>query len=78
MVIFKDHVNVFNSTYLVHIYFFYYKCLTVTVRDDQMAYICGSSIYASLHVSGVYNTIHIRQHLDGMEETTGKMYKCMN
>ena len=37
-----------------------------------MAYICGSSIYVSLHVSGVYTTIHIRQHLDGMEETTGK------
>ena len=37
-----------------------------------MAYICGSSIYFSLHVSGVYTTIHIRQHLDGMKETTGK------
>ena len=38
-----------------------------------MAYICGSSsIYVSLHVSGVYTTIHIRQHLDGMEESTGK------
>ena len=37
-----------------------------------MAYICGSSIYVSLHVSGVYTTIHIRQHLDGMGETTGK------
>ena len=43
------------------------------VRDGQMAYICGSSsIYVSLHVSGVYTTIHIRQHLDGVEETTGK------
>ena len=42
------------------------------VRDGQMAYICGSSIYVSLHVSGVYTTIHIRQHLDGTEETTGK------
>ena len=47
-------------------------CLTETVRDGKMAYICGSSIYVSLHVSGVYTTIHIRQHLDGMEETTGK------
>ena len=38
-----------------------------------MAYICGSSsIHVSLHGSGVYTTIHIRQHLDGMEETTGK------
>ena len=38
-----------------------------------MTYICGSSsIYVSLHVSGVHTTIHIRQHLDGMEETTVK------
>ena len=37
-----------------------------------MAYICVSSIYVSLYVSGVYTTIHIHQHLDDMEETTGK------
>ena len=43
--------------------------LKVTVRDGQKTYICGSSsIYVSLHVSGVYTTIHIHQHLDGMEE----------
>ena len=38
-----------------------------------MAYIRDSSIYVSLYVSGVYTTIHIREHLDGMEETTGKI-----
>ena len=37
-----------------------------------MAYIGGTSIYVSLHASGVYTTIHIRQHFDGVEETTGK------
>ena len=37
-----------------------------------MAYTCGSSIYVSLHVSGVYTTIHIRQHTDNVDEATGK------
>ena len=38
-----------------------------------MAYTFGSSsIYISLFVSGQYTTVHIRQHLDGVDATTGK------
>ena len=44
----------------------------MTVRNGQTAYICGSGIYLYLRVSGVYTTVHIRQHLNGTEETTGK------
>ena len=38
-----------------------------------MAYICGnsSSIYVSLFVSGPYTTVHIRQHLNAVDATTG-------
>ena len=36
-----------------------------------MAYTCGNSIYVSLHVSGAYTTIHIRQHMDNTDVATG-------
>ena len=48
--------------------FFSFLC----VERQVMAYNCSSSIYVSLHVSGSYTTVHIRQHMDSVDITTGK------
>ena len=36
-----------------------------------MSYTCGSSIYVSLFISGPYTTVHIRQHLNTVDDTSG-------
>ena len=50
-------------------YFFSFFCL----QRQVMAYnYSSSSIYVSLHVSGSYTTVHIRQHMDTLDVGTGK------
>ena len=36
-----------------------------------MSYTCGSSIYVSLFISGPNTTVHIRQHLNTVDDTSG-------